>query len=137
MPIPLDPATFILLSEVPHLLPVRPNGRKVHVSAVYRWACKGVRGVRLQTVRIAGVLYTSHEAVEDFINASAQPPEERQPIDRLAERRQAIAAARLAIELGLVDSRDRRPSQRGVHVPRRCRFTSAPDGRSSSQQGAA
>lgn len=107
--LPLNPAKFVPLNDVPAMLPVRPNGKRVHISAVYRWASKGVRGVRLQTVRIAGVLYTTREAVEDFINAAALPPSEPHPRDRLAEHRQAVASARLALELGLVDRIDGKP----------------------------
>ena len=110
--LPLDPAKFVPLSDVPGMLPLRLNGRKVHISAVYRWASKGVRGVRLQTVRIAGALFTTREAVEDFINAAAQPLETRFMPDRLAELRQAVAAARLAVELGLLETSNKR------HTPR-------------------
>ena len=102
--LPLNPAKFVPIHDVPAMLPVRPNGKRVHISAVYRWASKGVRGVRLQTVRIAGALYTTREAVEDFINAAATPPEAPSVPDRLAEHRQAMASARLALELGLVDT---------------------------------
>ena len=51
---------------VPRLLPPRPNGRRVHISAVYRWMSRGVRGVRLESVKVGGSTYTSVEALQRF-----------------------------------------------------------------------
>ena len=55
---------LIRLSDVPELLPPRANGKRVHVSAVYRWVSRGVRGVRLESVTIGGTTYTSLEALQ-------------------------------------------------------------------------
>lgn len=57
------------LREVPRRLPIRPSGKKLHVSAVYRWASRGVRGVRLETTRVGGTTYTSAEALQRFSDA--------------------------------------------------------------------
>lgn len=38
------------------------GGRHVHNSTAYRWALKGIRGLRLPTVRIGGQLFTSKGA---------------------------------------------------------------------------
>lgn len=135
--LPLDPAKFVPLSDVPAMLPARPNGRKVHISAVYRWASKGVKGVRLETVRIAGALFTTREAVEDFINAAAQPVEVRVVPDRLAERRQAIAAARLAVELGLLETSGKRNSPRVPDHTRAKNPTSIPNVAPPRREGGA
>lgn len=102
--LPLDPDTFISLRSVPDLLPRHTNGRKVHMSAVYRWANKGVRGIRLQTVRVAGELYTSRAAVEDFINATASRRALDAPVDPPAENRRELAARRVAAEFKLLDT---------------------------------
>ena len=54
------------LTEVPQYL--RSRGAKApHVSGVYRWALAGVGGVRLQTIRVGGVLHTSAEAIARFV----------------------------------------------------------------------
>lgn len=45
-------------------IPGRP-----HPTTVGRWATRGVRGIRLETVRIGGRLYTSAEAVQRFVAA--------------------------------------------------------------------
>lgn len=38
------------------------RGRRIHNSTAYRWALRGLRGIRLPTVRIGGRLYTSESA---------------------------------------------------------------------------
>lgn len=58
--------TLILLREVPQLLPCRPNGRRLHISAFNRWAQRGVQGVRREVFRIAGATYTTREALQRF-----------------------------------------------------------------------
>src|SRR5262245_30944142 len=52
---------------------VRPHGRlgrPTHPSTVYRWICRGARGVagvvKLEGVRIGGSWYTSREALQRF-----------------------------------------------------------------------
>lgn len=57
---------LVSLRDVPKLLPTRPNGKRVHISAVYRWTQRGVRGVRLEMIRIGGTAYTSREALQRF-----------------------------------------------------------------------
>lgn len=57
---------LIPIRLVPRRLPPRPSGRSVHVSAVYRWVQRGVRGVRLDAIRIGGTTYTSQEALQRF-----------------------------------------------------------------------
>ncbi|WP_390622211.1 DUF1580 domain-containing protein [Tautonia marina] len=57
---------MIALADVPGILPKRRGGRKVHTSTVWRWAMKGYRGTRLETLRVGGTLCTSREALERF-----------------------------------------------------------------------
>ncbi len=45
--------------------------------SVYRWAQKGVKGVKLEARNIGGRKYTSREAVERFLTALNQSPAER------------------------------------------------------------
>ena len=58
--------SLISLHEIPQRLPPRRSGRPVHMSTVYRWIQRGVRGVRLEAVRIGGILSTSREALQRF-----------------------------------------------------------------------
>jgi len=65
---------LIALREVPNRLPPRPTGRRVHISAVYRWIQRGVRGTCLESVRIGGTPYTSMEALQRFAERLSPSP---------------------------------------------------------------
>ena len=58
------------LREAAKLLPRRPN-----ISTLHRWRQKGIRGVRLDTCLIGGIYYTSHEALQRFIEATTAAAE--------------------------------------------------------------
>ena len=53
------------LSEANTVLP-RRHGRAVHLSTLYRWAKIGIKGIRLETIHVGGVLCTSVEALQRF-----------------------------------------------------------------------
>ncbi len=55
--------------KVPAYLQSRGLGRRVHVSAVYRWMKAGIDGIRLESVRIGGQLVTSAEAIQRRVEA--------------------------------------------------------------------
>lgn len=58
---------LIPIQEVPRHLPTKSTGRRVHISAVYRWIKHGVAGgIRLKTVKMGGSTYTSKEALQRF-----------------------------------------------------------------------
>src|SRR5262249_49054459 len=68
-----DRTVSITLSEEIHslthatkLLPTRRGDRPVHSSCLFRWARNGLRGTKLETVRVGGTLCTSKEALERF-----------------------------------------------------------------------
>ena len=69
-PIPLNQVI-----KLPWLRHVR--GDRLSIQTVYRWAQRGVRGVKLETVRVGVRLCTSERAIERFI--------ERLTCDRCAE----------------------------------------------------
>lgn len=56
----------IPIRDVPNWLPKR-DGKKIHLSTVYRWISKGARGRVLESVLVGGVRYTSAEALERFL----------------------------------------------------------------------
>lgn len=64
--------SLIPLHEVPQRLPPRPSGRPIHMSTVYRWIQRGVRGTRLESIRIGGTTYTSIEALQRFADRQSQ-----------------------------------------------------------------
>ena len=79
--------TILSFSEAAARLP-RVNGKRIHPSSLWRWARKGVRGVRLETRLLGGRLVTSLEALERFTTrlADIYPPERpsRSPSHRKA-----------------------------------------------------
>lgn len=56
----------ISFTDATAVLPRRRAGRKPHVATLYRWAQKGCRGVRLETIQIGGTKCTSVEALQRF-----------------------------------------------------------------------
>lgn len=62
---------LVSLTEAVKLLPP-VDGRRLHVSSLWRWAQKGVQGVRLETRRIGRRIVTSAEALERFTEKLAE-----------------------------------------------------------------
>lgn len=60
---------LILFSELPKHLPSQPSGKKIHLSACYRWKNQGLVGIRLETIFVSGNRYTSKEALNRFWHA--------------------------------------------------------------------
>lgn len=67
----IDPVTETLvpLCKAAKLLPSSRKSEGQHVSTLHRWARKGLRGVRLEVIRIGGTTCTSHEALGRFFSA--------------------------------------------------------------------
>jgi hypothetical protein len=57
---------LLTLSQLAKRLPRHRNDRPVHPSTCHRWRSPGVRGVRLECVRIGGIWHTSWEAFQRF-----------------------------------------------------------------------
>jgi len=92
--------TLVPLSQVPKLLPPRSNGKRLHISAVYRWAQRGVRGVKLESIRIGGTTYTSREALQRFAEGNHTPSQAvRTPASPTRRRRRAKAATQRVQEI--------------------------------------
>ncbi len=105
--IDLETERLISLREVPKFLPLRSNGKRLHISGVYRWVNVGVRGVVLESATIGGATYTSREALQRFVDQlSAKSPSSSQPHRRVSapgRRAERADRARIALEqeLGL------------------------------------
>jgi hypothetical protein len=54
---------LLRLIDLPDVLPSRPA-----LSTVRRWASDGIDGVVLETMRLGGRRYTSHEAITRFLD---------------------------------------------------------------------
>ena len=87
---------LVALHDVPKLLPARANGKRINISAVYRWVQRGVRGVHLEIVRVGGTSYTSHEALQRF----ATPPMTAfpQPVQLTTTRQRQIESANRRVQ---------------------------------------
>jgi hypothetical protein len=91
---------LIAIRDVPKILPARCNGKRIHISAVYRWLLRGVRGTRLDSITIGGTTYTSTEAVQQFADQLSQARSPGSPVSRPSvatpsqRRRQIEEAAR-------------------------------------------
>jgi len=64
------------MSESEKLYPLSklPIATRPHVATAWRWATRGVRGVKLATVLIGGRRYATRRAVEQFLNELNAPP---------------------------------------------------------------
>jgi hypothetical protein len=58
---------LIPLSELPKHIPPSRNGKRRHKSSVYRYAKRGVRGIKLEVRQLPDGLYTTMLAWERFI----------------------------------------------------------------------
>ena len=111
MPIDLN-ETIGSLSEIARFLPPY-QGRRIHPSTLWRWHSKGIRGVRLDTLRLGGRILCSVEAVTRFAAklteldqqpADDDPPAEvRQKAKRRTpiQRERDLARARKELEAGI------------------------------------
>ncbi len=70
----LDHEDLIVLQKAATWIAERTGGRRPNISTLHRWATRGVRGVRLETVAVGHVRYTSVEAVRRFLNATPATP---------------------------------------------------------------
>lgn len=104
----------LTLTEATKALPSL-NGRRLHVSTLWRWARKGVHGVQLETRRIGVRIVTSREALERFTKTLAELPERRDSTGygprvekpamscQAARKRAQEAAARTLDRAGILD----------------------------------
>lgn len=94
---------LIPLSQVPRLenLPRKGTGKRHHVATIYRWAQRGLKGTRLETIQAGGTLCTSIESLQRFFDRLTQhtntrdvttPAARQRQIDRASEQVEAIFA---------------------------------------------
>lgn len=86
--------TIFPIVEAPGRLPSR-HGKKINITTVYRWIRSGSRGVKLESIILGGVRYTSTEAIQRFVErVSAAANGETSPVVRSAiQRRNASERA--------------------------------------------
>lgn len=64
--------SLLTMAEATKAFPNRPS-----LATLHRWCQKGSRGVKLESFLIGSYRYTSHEAIQRFIERCNQSPEER------------------------------------------------------------
>ncbi len=92
--IDINNETLISLTEAARTLPSRHPGKRLHVSTIWRWVTYGCKGIRLETCRIGGSVFTSREAIARFSQAMTEPrmPDPKHRPDRRPSLRQIEAA---------------------------------------------
>jgi hypothetical protein len=98
--IQLQVEQLVALGEVPQVLPRRGQGKRLHVSSVYRWVTRGVRGILLETLRVGGSTYTSLEALQRFAERLSPRSQGAAPANP-GQRRRAVARATQLAQLAL------------------------------------
>lgn len=68
----LSEQNLMSFAEVTRRLPPSPSGKKRHVATIHRWRRPGVRGVRLEAIRIGHQYFTSWSAVTRFVERISQ-----------------------------------------------------------------
>ena len=89
----------ISLREACKLKFLHRDGKRPHLATLYRWATRGCRGIRLETLTIGGTMCTSEDALLRFIRRlsghdAALPPSASRT------RQRAIETAELEWENG-------------------------------------
>ena len=84
--------------EATKLIPKRRDGRATHVATIFRWASVGIRGIKLESIQLAGTKCTSKPALSRFFQRlTAQ--ETGQPIPGRTDSQRDAAIARAEAEL--------------------------------------
>ena len=73
MAIDLNREHVLTLAQAASTLPRRRAGKKPHLSTLYRWSSRGLRGIRLETIQVGGTACTSREALQRFFDQLTQP----------------------------------------------------------------
>lgn len=77
-------------------------GKSLHYETVRRWATIGIRGQRLETVRIGGRVCTTMNAIRDFVTLLSAPAAVAIPVTHNEQQLRAKASmALLEAELGI------------------------------------
>ena len=95
MPIDIQREELIRLGDAPKHVPGRP-----HISTLYRWMERGVKGVKLECVAVGGRTFVSKEGIARFITACSGAGQVSQP-SRIREK-QIVAAERELTEAGIL-----------------------------------
>ncbi len=66
MSIDITQEQLITFSELARSLPRRRSDRPVHLATIHRWRSRGLKGIRLEAVKVGGAWHCSLEAFRRF-----------------------------------------------------------------------
>lgn len=89
--IDIQAETVLSFAEATDHLPRRRGRRKPHVTTLYRWAQRGCRGVKLETIQVGGTKCTSLEALQRFFDRLAGTSDEPAGADITPHRSRAAS----------------------------------------------
>jgi hypothetical protein len=69
---PFAVSDLLTLSRAARLIQPRRNNRPTCGSTLFRWATRGLRGIKLQTWRMGKTLVTTERAICEFIVATSE-----------------------------------------------------------------
>ncbi len=85
----LFPGALLSLAEAAKILPGNP-----HLSTLHRWRVRGIRGIKLATLKIGGRRFVRRDALEEFIAATtAAAGGQPRPVRTRRQREKAISQA--------------------------------------------
>ena len=96
---------LVPLAKIPEVLPRGQSGKKIHRATGFRWALKGIRGIRLETIKVGGSRFTSHEALSRFIVHLSAGAQNAQLIASSLESTQATSKTPAAVNRGRTQRR--------------------------------
>jgi hypothetical protein len=96
MTIDVQSETLVSFSEARSAFP--GIDRRLSLATLHRWRLNGVRGVKLETVLIGGLRYTSREAIARFIAAQNADDALAAPVITPAQRLRQSESARQELE---------------------------------------
>ncbi|WP_428937796.1 DUF1580 domain-containing protein [Fontivita pretiosa] len=96
--IDIETETVLTLAEATRLVP-RCNGRRPSIPTLWRWCRRGIKGVRLEYIRVGRNIATSKQAISRFFQtlaAADKPMVGDEPTPRPPGSAQAIRQASIA-----------------------------------------
>lgn len=96
MTIDVQSETLVSFSEARSAFP--GIDRRLSLATLHRWRLNGVRGVKLATVLVGGLRYTSREAIDRFIKAQNADDAPAAPVITAPQRLRQSEAARVTLQ---------------------------------------
>jgi hypothetical protein len=72
--------------------------RRLSLATLHRWRLHGIRGIKLETILIGGLRYTSREAITRFVASQNADEAPAAPVITASQRRKQSEAARTELE---------------------------------------